>query len=149
MEEFPTSNSDSNEDAGDGGLTDAAVNIGHGALMYLQTMKTLAIMFGILSLINLPVYLICARNTENNNFNKIQNLFVYWSIGNLGRPDFYCGHSEVSEIDNDPLNFSETESKPVELKCKGSNFITALDYFGFLYAFDKQTLDKTSAAETC
>ena len=121
MEEFPTSNSDSSEEAGDGGLTDASVNIGHGALLYLQTMKTFAIMFGILSLINLPVYLICARNTENNDFNKIQNLFVYWSIGNLGRPDFYCGHSE---IDVDLLDSTEIESKPIELKCKGSNFIT-------------------------
>ena len=102
MEEFPTSNSDSSEEAGDGGLTDASVNIGHGALLYLQTMKTFAIMFGILSLINLPVYLLCARNTENNDMTNIENLFVYWSIGNLGRPDFYCGHSEISIDPSDP-----------------------------------------------
>ena len=147
LEEFPTSNSDSSEAAGDGGLTDASVNIGHGALLYLQTMKTLAIMFGILSLINLPVYLICARNTENNNLNEIGNLFVYWSVGNLGRPDFFCDNSEIG---GDELDLSAgSESKAIELKCDGSNFITTIDYFGFLYAFNKQTLDKTSATETC
>jgi hypothetical protein len=40
------------------GLTMAAQNLGEGATLYLQSMKTLAIMFTILSVINFPLYFI-------------------------------------------------------------------------------------------
>jgi hypothetical protein len=38
------------------GLSEAAIYLGEGAVLYLQTMKTLAILFFILTVINIPLY---------------------------------------------------------------------------------------------
>ena len=40
------------------GLSQASMHLGEGAVLYLQTMKTLAIMFFILTAINLPLYFV-------------------------------------------------------------------------------------------
>ena len=57
MAGLPDSDStQSEEDKEMQGLTIAAVEIGDGAAMYLQSMKTLAIMFLCLTILNLPIY---------------------------------------------------------------------------------------------
>jgi len=70
------SSTDSSENGGgEGGLTLAARSIGEGQFMYLQTMKTISLLFIFLSILNLPVYLIFTSNTQNNNYGNIATMF--------------------------------------------------------------------------
>ena len=59
-------------------------------------MKTFAIMFILLSIINIPVLAMYQSNTVNNNFQNINQFFKYFTIGNLGQTDSKC---ETSKID--------------------------------------------------
>ena len=47
-------------------------------------MKTFAIMFFLLSILNLPIYIIYEQNTSGNILNKLDQFFKYFTIGNLG-----------------------------------------------------------------
>lgn len=61
LKDLPDSPSDSSEledEVGFGGLTAAGAHLGVGAILYLQTMKTFALLFFILTIMNLPVYFI-------------------------------------------------------------------------------------------
>jgi len=62
-----SSGSDDGEDAANG-LTVCATKLGDGATLYLQSMKTMMIMFFILSFINIPILLMYQSNTENNQY---------------------------------------------------------------------------------
>ena len=94
-------------------------------------------MFLVLVIINIPVYIICYQNTEQNSLNNLEDLLVYYSFGNLGRPDLNCGFTDFDS------------EEPFQIKCGGTNFIEKLDYFGFLYAYDLKTLDRSSGEATC
>ena len=50
------SDSESDDEEKYKGLTKAASHAGQGAVLYLQTMKTFAILFMLLSILNAPVY---------------------------------------------------------------------------------------------
>lgn len=93
------SSSESTEEIEEGGrgLTITARFLGDGSALYLQTMKTFAIMFAILSVLNLPLYLIYQNATADNNFSDINSMFQYFTIGNIGRPNLFCAHSDLKE----------------------------------------------------
>ena len=92
MEFEPSSDSES-EDYGES-LTDAAKTLGQGAVLYLQTMKTLAIMFFILSVINIPIYQLYSQGIEHDD-ESAQRILTQWSFGNFGRQERTCGWSEI------------------------------------------------------
>ena len=58
-------------------------------------MKTFAIMFFVLTVINLPVYIIYASNTDGNNFSNLNVFFSYFTLGNLGRSNLKCDYGNV------------------------------------------------------
>ena len=58
MIDLPDSGSSSSEGDEDKGITKTSQALGDGATLYLQMMKTFSIMFFILSLINLPIFII-------------------------------------------------------------------------------------------
>lgn len=85
MIDLPDSGSSSSEGDEDKGLTKASQALGDGASLYLQMMKTLAIMFLLLSLVNIPLYIIYHENTSGNNLGNMHDFFKYFTIGNLGQ----------------------------------------------------------------
>ena len=99
MKEIPSSDSSSESgDEGAKGLTACAVKLGAGASLYLQTTKTLMVMFFLLTILNLPVYYIYAKSTLNNDYYNLQKgFFKYFSVGNLGMADKFCGSGVVSD----------------------------------------------------
>ena len=48
---------ESDEDGAYGGLSAASCHLGVGAVLYLQILKTFAILFLVLSIINIPIYI--------------------------------------------------------------------------------------------
>lgn len=59
LQEMPDSGSSTSEDeeeCGFMGLTAAGAHLGVGAILYLQTMKTMTMLFFVLTILNLPVY---------------------------------------------------------------------------------------------
>ena len=66
MKDMPESNSSSEESEGAGGLTQCSLALGEGATLYLQMMKTLAIMFVILTIMNIPLLCFYELNTTGN-----------------------------------------------------------------------------------
>ena len=64
-------------------------------------MKTLSIMFLILTLINMPLYIMFQSVTKNNNYANVAELFKYFTMGNLGIADTDCSYSRVNLYDMD------------------------------------------------
>ena len=54
------------------GLSEAAIYLGEGTVLYLQMMKTLSILFFILSIINFPLYIIYLNYTDDNNYKTLE-----------------------------------------------------------------------------
>jgi hypothetical protein len=69
--DVPDSSDDSEKNDTFKGLSNASIYLGEGAVLYLQTMKTLMILFGILSLINIPIFLMYANSTRNNDYTNM------------------------------------------------------------------------------
>ena len=90
-----SSSSSSDEDAGQRGLTVAAQHLGEGAALYLQSMKTIAIMFAVLTILNYPILYMYSTQTTDNNYPNLTEFFQYFTIGNLGQTDSECDYSEV------------------------------------------------------
>lgn len=84
MIDVPDSGSSSSSGDEDKGITKASQALGDGASLYLQMMKTLSIMFFLLTLLNTPLFIIYHENTSGNNLASLHNFFKYFSIGNLG-----------------------------------------------------------------
>jgi hypothetical protein len=79
-----TSGSSSSSEEGEGGISACSQALGDGASLYLQMMKTLAIMFAILSIVNIPILMIYENNTQGNQLDDLSQVFKYFTIGNLG-----------------------------------------------------------------
>lgn len=96
MKDLPESNSSSNEndeDEGTKGLTKCSIALGEGATLYLQMMKTLTVMFVILTIINIPLFCFYELNTQGNELGNFQKVFKYFTLGNLGQMDKRCSWS--------------------------------------------------------
>ena len=85
MADVPSSDSeDSEKNDTFKGLSNASIHLGEGAILYLQTMKTLAILFLILSLINIPIMLMYANSTYDNHYEEFDQIYKYFTLGNIG-----------------------------------------------------------------
>lgn len=85
MNDVPTSSDSSDTDLEDEywKLPTSTRYLGQSSILYLQTMKSLAILFFILSLINLPLFYLYYSNTTHIDTEDIQELFYFFSMGNM------------------------------------------------------------------
>lgn len=91
-------------------------------------------MFVLLTFINIPVLIIYADNTRNNNYTHFSEFFKYFTIGNLGQTDDACGHSSVNFPDLKGNFYPDSASKNyVNLTCSENFYIDGVKNFGFLY----------------
>lgn len=110
MADLPDSNSSENSDREENnGITECSLALGDGATLYLQMMKTFSIMFFILSLLNIPIYVLYEQNTDGNDFRSLGKIFKLFTIGNLGQLTKKCGFSDFH------WHFHDTEP-PLEQK---------------------------------
>lgn len=68
MADMPESNSSSTsgDDGALKGLTQCSISLGEGATLYLQMMKTISIMFLVLTVLNVPLFFFYELNTTGN-----------------------------------------------------------------------------------
>lgn len=71
MQDVPDSDSDSEANDTFKGLSTCAINLGEGAILYLQMMKTLSVLFLVLTIINLPVYMMYTSITPDNDYSDM------------------------------------------------------------------------------
>ena len=142
MADVPSSDSeDSEKNDTFKGLSNASIHLGEGAILYLQTVKTLAILFFILSLINIPIMLMYANSTYGNQYEKIDQVFKYFTLGNIGQTYSVCGYTsvefkDVQKPDLTDKSYGQAVDKDIKLSCPESGYISQMQVFGFLYMLD-------------
>ena len=87
MLDVVSTDSDSDKNDTFKGLSGASKYLGEGAVLYLQTMKTLTILFLILTVINIPVMVMYANATSGNEYEKANTVLNYLTIGNIAKPN--------------------------------------------------------------
>lgn len=100
MADIPDSSSSDDSDGGSDSkdLTPCSIALGEGSTIYLQMMKTLLIMFVVLTIINLPIMLFCYHNTQKNQIGNLGKTFKYFTIGNLGQMNRKCSYSSFENF---------------------------------------------------
>lgn len=96
MPETESSSTDQSDD-GPAGLSPATAALGEGAALYLQSMKILAWMFVVLSIINFPLLLIYPAPTKHNDYTNAGSVFGLFTLGNMARPNPACGFSDLKK----------------------------------------------------
>jgi hypothetical protein len=119
-------------------LSNASIYLGEGAVLYLQTMKTLAILFFILTIINLPVFAMYAGSTRNNDYSSMNQIFKYFTLGNIARTNKICGYSTLNDTNSDQTDIFSSAPSSFQMKC-GVGYIKEIEHFGFLYLLDHST----------
>ena len=71
MKDVPDSDSDSEANDTFKGLSPASIYLGEGAVMYLQMMKTFAVLFFMLTILNIPLFYMYASMTDDNNYSNL------------------------------------------------------------------------------
>ena len=94
---MPDSGSGSDNHDSFQGLSQAAIYVGEGAILYLQMVKTLGIMCVALSIINFPLYMIYASAANEHsvsifNMNSVINAYC---LGNIGSIREVCDNSHI------------------------------------------------------
>jgi len=112
------------------GISVCAQTLSEAACLYLQSMKTFAIMFFILTIINMPILLVYKNSTEENDYLDLKKFFGYFTIGNLGQTDSRCDYTEID------LERIDRNLDVLNLECPKDQYIRGIKYFGFLYAQD-------------
>ena len=64
------------------GLSNAAILLGEGAIMYLQIMKTITCLFALLVIINFPILYALPDFTANNDYTNFESMSSYYTLGN-------------------------------------------------------------------
>ena len=104
---MPESGSDSSDSSGEDmmtkGLTMASIQLGEGASIYLQMMKTFSIMFLVLTFLNLPLLFLYQLNTNGNDLGDFNKVFKYFTLGNLGQMNAKCSWSSFEHMTNESI----------------------------------------------
>ena len=85
MKDVPDSDSDSEANDTFKGLSSASICLGEGAVMYLQMMKTFAVLFLMLTILNIPLFYMYASMTDDNNYTNLNEVFQYFTLGNIAK----------------------------------------------------------------
>jgi len=73
-------------------------------------MKTFALLFLVLSIINLPLYYLYNNSSLNNKL-TLNVLWKYFTIGNIGNTDNTCGWSSID------LETLDHDMEDLEFEC--------------------------------
>lgn len=143
---MPDSGSETSSDedpVGFGGLTGAGAHIGIGAALYLQTTKTMTILFFILTILNIPIYLIYNSGTSNNDFHSIDRMWHYFGIGNLRGRTTHCNSV--------PIQFDDLlEQDSLNLQCsEPDQYISKVYSYGYMNHFDPRTQSPSDGQYQC
>jgi len=76
------------------------MKIGEGTMIYLMMMKTITILFLILSIINFPLFFSYSHSTSNNDI-TLKHMWKYFTIGNIGSTDNNCAWSYLDLVNLD------------------------------------------------
>lgn len=147
MADVPDSSSSDDSDGGSDSkdLTPCSIALGEGSTIYLQMMKTLLIMFVVLTIINLPIMLFCYHNTHKNQLWNLGKTFKYFTIGNLGQMNRQCSWSSFENY----FEPNVSQFDPIQVSCDNGGYIGELVQFGFLYLFDKAYGADSVAQKRC
>lgn len=97
MRDMPDSDSDISEEGPFRGLTDAAMYIGEGPILYLQIIKTFAVLFLVLTIINLPIFWIFSSSIEKSTLESIISRdWEALTVGSLGHKELNCFNSHIT-----------------------------------------------------
>lgn len=143
MADLPDSNSDESSD--DEAISECSQALGDGAILYLQMMKTLTIMFLLLTVMNVPLCILYENNTDGNDILNIGQLFKYFTIGNLGQLTKRCGWGDLA------FKFMTENSglqQQIKVDC-GTGYVNEMQQFGFLYTIDKIWGGESEGEATC
>ena len=133
------------DEGGFGGLDAAGANIGNGAGLYLQMMKTLAFLFLFLTIINIPVYLTYYDAATNHNFSDMG--FSYLTLGTIGMPNSACTNTI---FDPTKIPFTERDESSITIKCVGEHeYLQKICEFGFLQSFNLEFNKNTTGSDAC
>ena len=149
------------------GLSAAAIYLGEGTVLYLQMMKTLSILFFILSIINFPLYIIYLNYTDDNNYKTLE-LFQYFMVGNIAAPVEYCGFSHLLNSDSQKVYNEDRKAgelsaaekllseKPfassmasLELQCESNKYIDEFPSYGFIITVNTKYEKINTAEDQC
>jgi hypothetical protein len=164
MKDVPDSGSDSEENLDSfQGLTKAAIYVGEGPVLYLQIVKTLGVMCTILSIINMPLYLMYSTAANSRvNFLNVNSVFQHFSLGYIGTTIQICQTSHIpyeagkslypnfGEIATNVGNIPRYPPKKMHYKCPlEDGYFKSLDNFGFLYKIDMDFKTYSSGDSRC
>lgn len=103
-------------------------------------------MFMVLSVINIPLFVIYPSPTKFNDYSSIESLITYMTLGNLARPNLECGYSDLKK----DIIYGEKERSPeIKLQCDTGEYISKITDFGLLYREDKETGSKSDGYTQC
>ena len=119
-------------------MSAAACHLGIGAILYLQILKTFVILFIVLTLINIPIIGLYA-NSSKTNMTNFEEVFAYFTLGNLGRGEDHCGYTVLSG----------GSRKNIELNCGSNVYLKDIERFGILYKNYLPTNTSSSAKDIC
>jgi hypothetical protein len=97
----PESDLSSDEEGSINGLRKISFVLGSGAVLYLQIMKSMAVMFFILSVLNVPIYLMYSSSTINNDYLNLNSGLRFFTIGNLAQRNSGCGTIPITFKEED------------------------------------------------
>ena len=146
------------------GLSKAAIYVGEGPILYLQIMKTLGIMCSILTILNIPLFMLYSApsNRRGVNFFNLNSLFTHFHLGNIGRNEYVC---QVSNLEHDAALKEFDFLSPIEVNAEGTlsskpqkmhfkcfteeEYIHKVIEWGFMYKLDIALEDFTKGRGKC
>lgn len=99
MADVPSTDSNSEINDSFNGLSSASQHLGEGALLYLQTMKTLAFLFLCLTIINAPLLFMYSNSTNSIEYGDSTSTMQYMTIGNIAKPNHLCEYTRLDFTD--------------------------------------------------
>ena len=164
MQDVPDSGSDSENMDSFEGLSSAAIYVGEGAILYLQIVKTLGIMCVILSIINMPLFMVYQNAGQSGSINilSMNSVVEGFCLGNIGSIRKVCVNSHIpydagtklfpslTPIKIDVAGIKKGPPMIMELKCPLlDDYFFELSDFGFMYKIDYEFDSFSSASGRC
>lgn len=159
MIDLPDSDSDSmdTDEQQAKGLTITAMNLGDGATLYLQMIKTFALMFILLSIINIPIYVLYEHNTQGNVYFDFSKSFRLYTLGNLGQLSKRCSHQTMDwhfleyydKVKYPNKVLSNPKPPKMQFDCGEGGYIERLMDFGLTYKNDSKYHGPTNGTALC
>lgn len=91
-------------------ISDAQKDLGLGPCLMLMTSKSIAYLFLILSIINIPLFLCYNIDNHSDAKKNLSQMFFRFSIGNIGQEEPVCLKKQ--------LNIATNEYEDLSFECK-------------------------------